>query len=104
LRRAVIKVFRRRAEEGCTFEGLSISVAQPGRAVEAQSSHTQVHEVLSLVSLTPLKWSGESAHARQNRFSAGLLIYRDRRYLSIELERLFRWDRASEIYEEHQET
>ena len=51
-----------------------MSAEQPGRVIEAQSSYTRVHQVLLLVLLTPLKWSGESAHVRQNYFSAHLAL------------------------------
>jgi hypothetical protein len=50
-----VKVFRRRMDEKCSFEGSPMNIAHPGRVVEAQSSHTWVHPVLSLVLLTPLK-------------------------------------------------
>jgi hypothetical protein len=75
LRCVGMKVFRR-VEERCTFQGLLMNVTHPGRAVEAQSSHThtRMDPVLSLVLLTPLKWSGESAHVRRNCFSAGLAL------------------------------
>lgn len=49
------EVFKRRLEERCTFEGFLMNVAQPRRAVEAQSSYTQMHQVLSLVLLVRLK-------------------------------------------------
>lgn len=69
-----IKVFRMRMDERCSFEGSPTNVTHPGRVVEAQSSHTWMHLVLSLVLLTPLKQSSESAHVRRNCSYAGLAL------------------------------
>jgi hypothetical protein len=55
LRCVWVKVFRRRMDKRCSFEGSPTNIAHPGRVVEAQSSHTWVHPVLSLVLITPLK-------------------------------------------------
>jgi hypothetical protein len=68
------KVFRGRMDKRRSFEGSPTNVAQPGRVIEAQSSHTWIHPVLSLVLLTPLEFSSESAHVHRNCSCAGLAL------------------------------
>jgi hypothetical protein len=53
LRCAEMKVSRR-VEERCTFKGLLVNVAHPGRAVETQSSHTHLGGSSTFISVAYL--------------------------------------------------